>query len=836
MGAAANGDRLRLSPERNDPTIPRTSTNWKLRAASSLLHSPTMILTNVYIRFYRAFNFDYLRARHPDARPDPWDRMEDERFYPYIQLGIDRDLTCVVGANESGKSQVLDAIAMAINNEAPSPADFCRYSNQFTVARAMKRPHLGLHFTELTARESDHIGELTGQKDDSSFDEFRVFYDSPGSATIYLLDGQSHAVSELDSLKDILPTILHIEADRPLPNSVPISFLCEGGAQADTSDAIRRHDRWVIHDSIAESAQELLSQTTNESGFIQTVKKILDPVSKLGRLSESEREAHLSRTRLARDLLVTVGGIDPSAFSELNAALRNDDEGLANGIEAAMNAQLEKSLDLAKWWSQDELFRLAVSVRDYDLVFTVRDRTGSEYSFAERSSGLKYFLSYLVQLLAHLKTRQGSDILLMDEPDAYLSNQGQQDLLRLLQEFTVSTDDRPGGQVVFVTHSPFLIDKNRADRLRVLDKGSGDEGARVVRNVGHNHFEPLRTALGGFVGETAFIGNCNLIVEGVADQIYLAGMSSQLHKRGFPSTQWFDLNQITLVPAGSASHIPYMTFLARGRDVDQPAVIVLLDSDDDGNIAATNLRRGGPRYRQLIKPEYVAQIASSKIADLESDRPGGPLDIEDLLPVEIAIKAAERYLQEMGIEVLDHAPDANDVRQTLSETTGVLQAVQSALEQMNIELKLEKIGFARHALLACEEDESESADEMRRRFGTLFTHLTSLQRSAERDRASQSIAARVDREIQRFLRDHTRVQPTKADLAVLLERIESVVDLGREGDALMTEIRRIRDYYSLGADLSGQITDMDDLKERLGRVKYAELLASQPEAQTVGTE
>lgn len=762
--------------------------------------------------------------------------MEDERFYPYIQLGIDRDLTCVVGANESGKSQVLDAIAMAINNEAPSPADFCRYSNQFTVARAMKRPHLGLHFTELTARESDHIGELTGQKDDSSFDEFRVFYDSPGSATIYLLDGQSHAVSELDSLKDILPTILHIEADRPLPNSVPISFLCEGGAQADTSDAIRRHDRWVIHDSIAESAQELLSQTTNESGFIQTVKKILDPVSKLGRLSESEREAHLSRTRLARDLLVTVGGIDPSAFSELNAALRNDDEGLANGIEAAMNAQLEKSLDLAKWWSQDELFRLAVSVRDYDLVFTVRDRTGSEYSFAERSSGLKYFLSYLVQLLAHLKTRQGSDILLMDEPDAYLSNQGQQDLLRLLQEFTVSTDDRPGGQVVFVTHSPFLIDKNRADRLRVLDKGSGDEGARVVRNVGHNHFEPLRTALGGFVGETAFIGNCNLIVEGVADQIYLAGMSSQLHKRGFPSTQWFDLNQITLVPAGSASHIPYMTFLARGRDVDQPAVIVLLDSDDDGNIAATNLRRGGPRYRQLIKPEYVAQIASSKIADLESDRPGGPLDIEDLLPVEIAIKAAERYLQEMGIEVLDHAPDANDVRQTLSETTGVLQAVQSALEQMNIELKLEKIGFARHALLACEEDESESADEMRRRFGTLFTHLTSLQRSAERDRASQSIAARVDREIQRFLRDHTRVQPTKADLAVLLERIESVVDLGREGDALMTEIRRIRDYYSLGADLSGQITDMDDLKERLGRVKYAELLASQPEAQTVGTE
>ena len=37
QGAAANGDCLRLWPERNDPTIPRTPTNWQLRAASSAL-------------------------------------------------------------------------------------------------------------------------------------------------------------------------------------------------------------------------------------------------------------------------------------------------------------------------------------------------------------------------------------------------------------------------------------------------------------------------------------------------------------------------------------------------------------------------------------------------------------------------------------------------------------------------------------------------------------------------------------------------------------------------------------------------------------------------------
>ena len=67
-------------------------------------------------------------------------------------------------------------------------------------------------------------------------------------------------------------------------------------------------------------------------------------------------------------------------------------------------------------------------------------------------------------------------------PDAYLSNLGQQDLLRVLQEFTTETESAPGGQVVYVTHSPFLIDKNRADRIRVLDKGFG--GRRCTRSEG----------------------------------------------------------------------------------------------------------------------------------------------------------------------------------------------------------------------------------------------------------------------------------------------------------------------------------------------------------------
>ena len=172
-----------------------------------------------------------------------------------------------------------------------------------------------------------------------------------------------------------------------------------------------------------------------------------------------------------------------------------------------------------------------------------------------------------------------------------------------------------------------------------MDKGSSEEGVRVVRDIGRNHFEPLRTALGGFVGETAFIGNCNLILEGLADQVYLAGMSELLSREGVASTERLDLNRITLVPAGSASHVPYMTFLARGRDTNKPAVIVLLDGDSEGDIAVRSLKRGGPRNKQLIRPEYLAQLKPCWIPCVTSERPGGPLELEDLVPIEIGLEA-----------------------------------------------------------------------------------------------------------------------------------------------------------------------------------------------------
>ena len=791
-----------------------------------------MILRTVYVRFYRAFNFDYLRKRHPMSVPDPWDEMADGMFYPYVRLEVDREFTAVVGANESGKSQLLQAIECALGKARPTPADFCRYSTYFTVSEDMRTPHCGLYFEDVTPEEADSLSGIVPVNDIGRLSSFHLFRTDPERITFYF-ENQKHDVNDLGPFAQSLPRVFRIDPGRAIPNSVPISFLVTRASTANVDPGPTRTDRWSLVSPVVEHASELLPVLQNPQELAARVQSIFADAHALSGLSDREAESYRNQLDLAFDLLITVGGINVSSFAELQKALRNDDEGMANGIVAAMNEQLATSLNLAKWWSQDPHFRLAITVRDFDIVFTIRDRTGSEYSFAERSSGLKYFLSYLVQFLAHVRERRGHEILLMDEPDAYLSNQGQQDLLRLLHEFTLPTECCPGGQVLYVTHSPFLIDKNRADRIRVLDKGSGDEGARVVRDVGRNHFEPLRTALGSFVGETAFIGNCNLMLEGIADQVYLAGMSDLLSQAGAASTERLDLNHVTLVPVGSVSHLPYMTYLARGRDADKPAVIVLVDGDDEGDRAVKDLLRGGPRNKQLIQREYIAQLKPNGIPKLTSDRPGGPLDLEDLIPVEIGIRAAGAFLREMSDEAMNQLPSTEAVSRLLSESTGVFAAVQQGFSDSGSQLRLEKIGFARHVLTEFRnelQNETAPGKRMQERFGALFSHLTAMQRKASRERERESIAARVDREKSLFVRDRL-ARATKADIIILLERIESLIDQSIEGDALMIGIRRIRDDFDLDRDLNASIDDPDSLADRIDALKYAEVLASQPEAQ-----
>jgi predicted ATPase len=792
----------------------------------------------IYVRFYKSFNIDYLRKAHGGAKHFPWELLGD-RWEPFVRIPLDPSVTAVVGANESGKSHLLSAIEKILTGNNIGRSDFCRYSPYFAVQQdRIRLPDFGIELTDLSDDDVVAISAAAGLPADASVDRVWFFRANGTDLAVYLRDATSESGYSQHILKpnqgaklsSILPSVFRIDSDVPLPESVPLQYLIEGPRKGSKHLGRRRG----THDRIGRVITEHQEWFSSATAVQQARDAIASAVAPLLQATEEFDQQQEQQYQLADKLLCNVARIERTTFRELYDAIEVGEDGYVNGIVQQINAALETTLNFPSWWEQDREFQLLVTPREHDLAFTIRDRTGTEYSFRERSAGLKYFLSYYVQFLAHEAPSGRGEILLMDEPDAYLSSQGQQDLLKLFERFAYPDDGRTPVQVVYVTHSPFLINKNHGERIRVLEKGIGDEGTRVVRDAARNHYEPLRSSIGAFVAETAFIGTGNLIVEGLADQVLLAGATAFLRSRGVPSVDTLDLNRLTIVPAGSASHVPYLVYLARGRDVEQPAITVLLDSDSDGNKAKQGLQAEWLWRKARLKEEYIFQVGDLRPANDGELRVAVEhvTELEDLVPIEICARAATAYLQDI-IGVADATVSATDIKKRLMKsesstaTIPLFDAVEGAMAAVVDSAHLDKVAFARCVIddVRAPDRDGPEVENFESNFRLLFRELGKRVRDSERERNSERASRRVDRAIKGFLRDHP-LSARGEDVHLLIDEIDAALDDSAESDTVRVALQAIRRDYVRDDDLTHNITGYEGFKDRLTRVKYAGRLAS----------
>ena len=118
-------------------------------------------LETVYARFFRSLNYDYIRRFDTNYEADPWDSTPSGTFYPFVELRLDPDITTVVGGNESGKTQMLDAVQSALTGEGYEGSDFCRYSSFFSVDKHLVTPEFGALFGSVTAEDVSAIESST---------------------------------------------------------------------------------------------------------------------------------------------------------------------------------------------------------------------------------------------------------------------------------------------------------------------------------------------------------------------------------------------------------------------------------------------------------------------------------------------------------------------------------------------------------------------------------------------------------------------------------------------------------------------------------------------------
>jgi predicted ATP-dependent endonuclease of OLD family len=204
---------------------------------------------------------------------------------------------------------------------------------------------------------------------------------------------------------------------------------------------------------------------------------------------------------------------------------------------------------------------------------------GVSLPLKNRSKGFNWFFSFLVWFKKIQEDQNSNYILLLDEPGLNLHASAQADLLRFLEDLSQNY------QIVYTTHSPFMITSDKLQRVRtVLETDNGSVISDSVQEKDPNTLFPLQAALGYDIAQNLFISKKNLLVEGVSDLVILTAISGILESKNREGLR----SDVTIVPTGGLEKVATFISLLRGSQLE---IVCLLDSytDPTGKAKMENL-------------------------------------------------------------------------------------------------------------------------------------------------------------------------------------------------------------------------------------------------------
>lgn len=320
---------------------------------------------------------------------------------------------------------------------------------------------------------------------------------------------------------------------------------------------------------------------------------------------ERKNQGNESDADRSFEKLCKVAGLSPSALEKLrsqgDAEQRNQ---LVNRASAVVTKEVRRL-----WKDRSLKIRFNIDGNHFDTL--ISDPTAVydvEVNLNDRSRGFQWFFSFYVSFSADTDGGKIENaILLLDEPGLYLHAKSQGDLLKHFE-------DDFSNQILFSTHSPFMVPTHRLDSVRTVNI-TDIEGTTVTNSpTGDDKtLFPLQAALGYDLAQSLFVGSSNLVVEGVTDFWILSAMNTYLSDNGKVSMG----ENLILTPAGGAQKISYMVALLASQSLK---VLVLFDAEPESETTK----------KELLKAKLIHDKSVIFVSEAINPVPK-EADIEDLL-------------------------------------------------------------------------------------------------------------------------------------------------------------------------------------------------------------
>jgi len=276
-----------------------------------------------------------------------------------------------------------------------------------------------------------------------------------------------------------------------------------------------------------------------------------------------------------------LAGLNADFFREKNQRI------LKQKIE---NLNSDITIDFQDYWSQnvgkDNKIKLNFELEHYDytvpeksgkpyLEFWIKDNTERLYP-KQRSRGVRWFLSFYLELKAAARINHVNRVLLIDEPGLSLHARAQEDVLKVFEDL------KDKMQIIYCTHSPHLVDPSKLYRIMAVQRADEDDersetivmDAKSLHEASSDTLTPIYSLMGARLYDQQLIQQKNnVIIEDSVTYYYLTELSNLTSFR----------SKISFIPSTHESNIPMLANIMTGWKLD--FVALLFDTPEKREIS-----------------------------------------------------------------------------------------------------------------------------------------------------------------------------------------------------------------------------------------------------------
>ena len=209
------------------------------------------------------------------------------------------------------------------------------------------------------------------------------------------------------------------------------------------------------------------------------------------------------------------------------------------------------------------------------LEFWIKDE-GERLYPKQRSRGVRWFLSFYLELKASASFSNKQLVMLVDEPGVSLHARAQEDVLKVFE------DIKDKIQVIYTTHSPHLVEINKLHRVLAVQRDDLDSLRSTTRILdplslsaaSPDTLTPLQSILGNpMAGEGFSTKKVNLIVNDTGS-FYM--INAIILLTGFKG-------KVCVIPSTNVSSIPLLCNIMMGWGMD--FAVLLFENDEEIQMA-----------------------------------------------------------------------------------------------------------------------------------------------------------------------------------------------------------------------------------------------------------